>query len=244
MRPVISSINCHTSKISEYVDYDLQPIVREIPSKVKDTSDSLQEINAVEFVPENSYLVSLDVKYTSIPDAEGVKTVKKLLDNYLKRTVATKVIRAFLALMLTLNNFMFNSTNYLQTRGCAMGTICAPSYANIFMDHFEKKTYIPIYHRILINLSQIYWRHIFIWTGSKKDLMKFLNELHTKHESIKFEYQISKTSIIFLDTEVCIKNNKLYTKIYRKKQIVKHSSTSTLNTLNLWRPVLPLEFHL
>ena len=76
MRPVISSINCHTSKISEYVDYHLQPIVREITSKVKDTSDSLQEINAVEFVPENSYLVSLDVKYTSIPDAEGVKTAK------------------------------------------------------------------------------------------------------------------------------------------------------------------------
>ena len=70
MRPVISSINCHTSKISECVDYHLQPIVREIPSKVKDTSDSLQEINAVEFVPENSYLVSLDIKYTSIPDAK------------------------------------------------------------------------------------------------------------------------------------------------------------------------------
>ena len=48
--------------------------------------------------------------------------------------------------------------------------------------------------------------------------MKFLNELNTKHESIKFEYQISKTSITFLDTEVYIKNNKLYTKIYRKKK--------------------------
>ena len=47
--------------------------------------------------------------------------------------------------------------------------------------------------------------------------MKFLNELNAKHESIKFEYQISKTSITFLDTEVYIKNNKLYTKIYRTK---------------------------
>ena len=47
--------------------------------------------------------------------------------------------------------------------------------------------------------------------------MKFLNELNTKHESITFEYQISKTSLTFLDTEVYIKNNKLYTKIYRKK---------------------------
>ena len=67
-----------------------------------------------------------------------------------------------------------------------MGTICATSYANIFIDHFE-------------------------------NLMKFLSELNTKHESIKFEYQISKTSITFLDTEVYIKNNKSYTKIHRKK---------------------------
>ena len=39
--------------------------------------------------------------------------------------------------------------------------------------------------------------------------MKFLNELNTKHESITFEYKMSKTSITFLDTEVYIKNNKL-----------------------------------
>ena len=48
-------------------------------------------------------------------------------------------------------------------------------------------------------------------------LMKFLNELNAKHESIIFEYQTSKTSITFLDTKVYIKNNKLYTKIYRTK---------------------------
>ena len=47
--------------------------------------------------------------------------------------------------------------------------------------------------------------------------MNFLNELNTKHKSIKFEYQISKTSITFLDTEVYIKNNKLNTNIYRKQ---------------------------
>ena len=116
-------------------------IANEIPSYVKDTSDFLRNINAVEFVPDNSYLVSLDVKslYKSIPNTECIKTVKKSLDNHPKRTAATKVITTFLALILTLNNFTFNSTNYQQTKGCAMGTICAPSYAKIFMDHFEKK---------------------------------------------------------------------------------------------------------
>ena len=105
------------------------------------------------------------------------------------------------------------------------------------MDHFEIKLFYPF----IKGFSLIYLRFIddifFIWPGNKKDLMKFLNELNTKEESSKFEYQISKTSITFLDTEVYIKNNKLYTKIYRKKQIVKHSSTSTLNTLNLLRPI-------
>ena len=47
--------------------------------------------------------------------------------------------------------------------------------------------------------------------------MKFVNELNTKYESLKFKYQISKTGVTFLDTEVFIKNSKLYTKIQRKK---------------------------
>ena len=204
-------------KISEYVDYHLQPIVREIRSYVKDTSEFLRKISAVEFVPDN-YLVSLDVKsiYTNIPSAEVIKAVKESLENHPKRAVATKVITTFLALILTLD-FIFNSRNYLQAKACAMGTICAPSYANIFMDHFEKKLIYPFIKGFLF----IYLRFIddlfFIWTGNKKDLMKFLNELDTKHESIKFEYQISKTSITFLDPEAYIKNSKLYTKIYRKQ---------------------------
>ena len=142
---MISSINCHTSKISEYVDYHLQPIVKEIPSYVQDTTDFLRKINQINFVPDNSYLFSLDVKslYTNIPNAEGIKSVKTSLEKYSKQTASTKVITTFLALILTLNNFVFNCRNYLQIRGCAMGTISAPSYRNIFMDHFERKFIYP-----------------------------------------------------------------------------------------------------
>ena len=34
--PVIGSVSCHTSKISGHVDYHFQPIVKQIPSYVKD----------------------------------------------------------------------------------------------------------------------------------------------------------------------------------------------------------------
>ena len=50
----------------------------EIPSYVRDISDFLRKIIAVELVQENSYLVSLDLKalYTSIPK-EGWKKVSQ-----------------------------------------------------------------------------------------------------------------------------------------------------------------------
>ena len=37
-RPMVSSLNCHTTNISEYVDYHLQPIVKQISFHVKTPS--------------------------------------------------------------------------------------------------------------------------------------------------------------------------------------------------------------
>ena len=99
-----------------------------------------QKFNAVEFVPDNSYLVSLEVKslYTSIPNAESIIGCTKVSRQPSKVNNGNKGSHN---IILTLNNFVFNSRNYLQTKGCGMRTICAPSYANLFMDHFEKTLY-------------------------------------------------------------------------------------------------------
>ena len=122
-RPVISSINCHTSEISRFVDHHLQPLVKEIPSCIKDTSDFVNKINNFK-VPENS-LVTMDIKalYTNIPNNEGTSAVKQKHDNYTKKMVATTVISTFLALILTLSNFNFNSEFYLKIKGCANSNI-------------------------------------------------------------------------------------------------------------------------
>ena len=42
--PVVSSVNCHTANISKYVDYHLQPIVKETLSYVRDTQDILKKL--------------------------------------------------------------------------------------------------------------------------------------------------------------------------------------------------------
>ena len=115
-----------------------------VPSYVKDTSDLISKVKAVESVTNNSYLVSLDVKslYTNFPNFEGIKAVKTSRDSFSRKTIATEVITTFLSLILTLNNYVFNCKTYI--KGCTMGTICSPSYANIFMDHFERKYISPL----------------------------------------------------------------------------------------------------
>ena len=88
----------------------------------------------------------MDVKslYTSIPNNNGISFVKKKCNHYRNKTISTKIITVFLALILTLSNFTFNSKLYLQIKGYALRTICAPSYANIYMSDFEENHIYPL----------------------------------------------------------------------------------------------------
>ena len=114
-RPVVRSISCHTSSFSKYVDYHLQPIVKDIPSYVRD-NDFLTKLNNVRDIPKEILLVTLDVKplYTNIPNSEGIKAVREAYDKHPSKTASKKVITTFLSLTLTLNNFIFNCSHYLQ----------------------------------------------------------------------------------------------------------------------------------
>ena len=77
---MIGSVNCHSSKILQYTDYPLQPIIRKIPSYIKDISDFLRKLKPITEVPVNSHLVTTDLKSlsTSIPNSEGIKALKNI----------------------------------------------------------------------------------------------------------------------------------------------------------------------
>ena len=217
-RPVISSVDSHSSKISDFVDHNLQPYVKDMKSYVKDTSDFVRKINGIGKVPEGSILVTMDVRalYTNIPNEEGIRSVKSVLNKNGKTSLA-EVLAKFLQLILTCNNFVFNNENYIQTKGCAMGTICAPSYANLFMESFEEENIYPKIKELIL----IYLRYIddifLIWTSTEEKLLAFIEELNNLHESIKFDVKYSTKSINMLDTTVFIDSlNFLRTTLYVK----------------------------
>ena len=84
----------------------------------------------------------MDVKalYTNIPNHEGLQALKEALDQKQNQSVASKVIVTLMSLILTLNNFVFNDKNYLQVKGCAMGTIHAPPRSDRKQQDFEQQS--------------------------------------------------------------------------------------------------------
>ena len=60
--PMVSSINCRTTNISKYLNYHAHSILKKIPFYLKETNDFINKTNAVKSVPNNSYLVTMDVR--------------------------------------------------------------------------------------------------------------------------------------------------------------------------------------
>ena len=151
-----------------------------------------------------------------VPSDASFPSVRLVIinDNFTKKTIAAKVITTFLDLIvLSLNNFIFNSKNLV----CTMGPICAPTYANILMNHFEWKYIYPLTEE----KSLTYFRYIdYIFlnqTGTKIELDQFFKNLYKKHPSTKFVYKVLRDGTVFLDTEIYPHNSKLHTKIYRRE---------------------------
>ena len=219
-RPIVSANDCATERISAFVDHFLNPLVKETRSYIQDTTDFLNQIEKVGHVKKNTILGTLDVTslYTNIPNSEGISAISEILDEKRKswEKPSNKSLVQLLELVLKLNNFQFNGTNYLQIGGTAMGTRLAPSLANLFMDRLERRM-LDGYR-----LKPTVWlRYIddvfFIWDHGENSLNEWFNYLNAQHKTIKFTTEFSKKQINFLDTTIKIdETGKLSADLYKK----------------------------
>ena len=54
-RPLVSSIDCYTAKISKYIDYQLQLHVKELKLCVKDSTGFIRKINSMGKIPDKKH---------------------------------------------------------------------------------------------------------------------------------------------------------------------------------------------
>ena len=85
-RPIVSACSCPTELISSYLDKIMAPIVKSLPSYIKDSQHALEIFRDFNFLGEDKLIFTLDVSslYTVIPNSEGLQALRYVFD---QRTV-------------------------------------------------------------------------------------------------------------------------------------------------------------
>jgi len=215
-RPIVSDVNSETYRISEFIDYYLNPLGAKHESYLKNTYDFVNKIR--NFAVDNNYLlVTGDITslYTNMNIDRSLDCVKKIFAENKDEKRPDDSILQLLEISLKNNDFQFNDKNYLQIMGTAMGKRFAPALANIYLLEFDK-----IASNNYLIKPMLFFRYLddifFLWPGdvnSLKDYESFLNNIIP---DIKVTLEFDLNHINFLDTTVYKFNNTLQTKIYFK----------------------------
>lgn len=86
--------------------------------------------------------MDIEALYSSIPHKQGVWTAGTFLMDQDRNTwPLNNIILKLLEFISTKNYFTYMDRIYLQTQSVAMDTYCAPSYANLFLEGWERTVF-------------------------------------------------------------------------------------------------------
>ena len=217
-RPIVSSNQCPTERISPIVDLHLKPLVSALPSYIRDTKDFLFKLESLLPLPPGAILFTMDVVglYTNIPHDGGLTACEQVLQGRACQVPPTADIISLAKLVLELNSFTSNKQHYLQICGTAMGTRMAPSYANLFMGVLEKKILAtapydqkPLFYGRFID-------DVFgVWVYGEGALLEFFQHANSAHPNIRFTYTFGKM-VDYLDATLRINGQSITSDLFTK----------------------------
>lgn len=138
----ISNCGTATERICEFLDFHIQPLVKFVPSVIKDTTHFLRKLSKLGHIPKTVILCTVYVmgfnfiySYTT-PERIGCIEKRYLIGG---EELPVDDLIDLAKLGLENNYFEFEDKVYQQKLGTAIGTKFAPGFANIFMGDWEER---------------------------------------------------------------------------------------------------------
>ena len=148
-----------------------------------------------------------------IPNNEGLLALKYFFDQRTVKEPSTDTLLRLAELVLTLNCFTFSREIFKQINGVAMGTKMGPNYANLFVGYVEEQ----IFNQFDGPKPELFGRYIDDCLGAtsctKEELERFIGFVNSFHPALKFTWEISETSVTFLNINISVQDNKLATSV-------------------------------
>lgn len=238
-RPIVSTINSFTYHVSVYVDAELKPLLKLIPSYIESSQQLIYLLEHQSF-PSDCYICCADIEslYPNIPIDKGIEYVTKAIRRLSFLLPGSSVplrddshhvlfIVDLMTWVLKNNYFMFGNQWYHQLQGTAMGTPLAVPFACLFVCQLEHELFSQQRDGSYLAAPLFYKRYIddiFYIARSTSEANKFFDCFRQIIPSIRCgSLTIDATTGIFLDIQVYKGSRFLQTgvfdfKTYQKEQ--------------------------
>lgn len=217
-RPIVPTFGTLLANASVWVDFQIKPLLERFPWILRDSKTFCHDLLNVELPPgEDIWLVTGDVvaMYPNIPMGDGIAQIAAILNTspmefktldeaaLLKIRNRKELVIVLLRLILQFNYVKFGDNTYRQVVGTAMGTACAPTYANLFLAGYEVpaldefKDMLLFYRRFIDDTFAII-------KGTIEDVRSFQRRFGSLHPNMRMEWTESRHRLPFLDVHVSL----------------------------------------
>jgi hypothetical protein len=204
-RPIVSVSGSLLHALGRWLDTQLQPLVRKLPSFIASSWELKNHLEKLPPLPAHARLFTCDAvsMYTSIDTDHALEVIADFLRNHqLAEGLPAEAIIAGLELIMRWNIFQFGDTFWKQLSGTAMGTPPACVYATLYFAIHELampsalQACLAIYKRYIDD-------GIGIWIGTKKQWLDFKQWINS-FGTLRWTFTEPSSTIDYLDMTIRI----------------------------------------
>ena len=237
-RPICGGPQAVTQGASKLLNEILSPLVRFQKSYIQDEWDFVAKLPSK--VDRKYKLLSCDIKalYPSIPTELGLKALEYWIDKHGSEVINPKYTKEFILelseFVLNNNFFEFDGKMFQQVIGTAMGSIFAPTYAQLTVGYLEEtKLYPMILSKFDPETAKDIIEHFYRFMDDGTTLFPFnvdeevfLNLINSMHPSLQYTMERAENvlvdgvlvqKLVFLSLIIYLDNNgNIWTDVHYK----------------------------
>jgi hypothetical protein len=222
-RPITSTAGSITHGLGRWVDQELKPIVKKLPSYIRSSAHLLERFKAINYDPSNVSFFSCDAvsMYTNIDTAHALEVLHPFFrTSPLCAGCQADALTVALEILMRQNVFKFGDTFWRQKSGTAMGTPPGANYAELyygtweidFADYF--RTSLALYCRYIDDGIGLWIHH----PDPHIDQLNFaaLQATMNSFGSLEWEFTALSKTIDFMDVRLTITPTGIKSTLYEK----------------------------
>lgn len=203
-RAILSACAGPGTKVSQYIDTFIQPIVQRQSTYLKDTGELINILEELK-LPPNTIMCTADITsmYTNISHPDVIRILEEVLPKHghiltrFKKPSVKNLVK-LIEIHIKNNIFYFDGKLYKQTFGLPMGLRASPGLADLLVYYYEK-TLVDAHREQLLLYKRFRDDVLMFWISTELTFLVFQAKLNKMNKSLLYTMINSLVKSDYLD---------------------------------------------